>query len=65
MDLTEQLGSDTFVYCSSERDEESCVVRNMGQFFMRPGEAVGLRIPWDNAHFFDSDTGESLSSRPG
>ncbi|WP_421726075.1 ABC transporter ATP-binding protein [Bauldia sp.] len=61
VELTEQLGSETFVYCSLG-DDEPWVVKSLGQVFRRAGERVGLRIPWDQAHFFGAD-GKRLSGR--
>ncbi len=60
VDLTEQLGSETFVYCRQDNQEEPWIVKNIGQVFLRAGETIGLRIPWDQAHFFASDSGDSL-----
>ena len=63
VNLTEQLGSETFVHCSPGDTDQSWVVKDPGQVFIRTGERVGLRIPWDQVHAFDAESGRLLKNK--
>jgi multiple sugar transport system ATP-binding protein len=61
IDSVEELGSDSFLYCTTSSADRQIVVRSEGLSHSRPGDVVGL-IPSPHAlHIFDTATGLRLA----
>ncbi len=58
--LSEQLGDETLIYCSPQDTEATWVIKRLGQYFIKAGARVGIRIPWNRAHVFDSQSGRAI-----
>ena len=64
VDVVEDVGADAFVFCSTELDGETTklVARTEVRKAPKQGERVTLRPRSDEAHLFDSTSGERLDS---
>ena len=51
--MTEQLGSDTYVYVSTEHGADPLLVRVGGEMAVRPGDPVGLTAEDGLVHVFE------------
>ena len=60
VDLTEQLGGETYIYCTADGLPQLTVHR-AGQLPVRPGETVHLRFDRDEMHLFDA-AGEMIAN---
>jgi multiple sugar transport system ATP-binding protein len=62
VDVVEDVGADAFVFCSTELDGEiiKLVARTEARKAPKQGERVTLRPRPDEAHLFDSASGERL-----
>jgi multiple sugar transport system ATP-binding protein len=64
VDVVEELGADAFVFCSAELDGQTTKLVARVDVRRRPGrgERVALRPVAGEAHLFDAENGERLSS---
>ncbi|MDS0295184.1 ABC transporter ATP-binding protein [Halogeometricum luteum] len=65
VDVVEPMGSISYVYLRPTRGdrEETFVVEADGQRPIREGETVGVKIPDEDVHLFDAETGETIHQR--
>jgi multiple sugar transport system ATP-binding protein len=64
VEVVEDIGADAYVFCSAEVDGEQTrlVARTEVRSAPRQGERVSLQPRADEAHLFDSETGERLTN---
>jgi len=64
VEVVEDIGADAFVFCSAEVDGEQTrlVARTDVRHAPQQGERVSLQPRADEAHLFDSETGERLTN---
>jgi multiple sugar transport system ATP-binding protein len=64
VEVVEDIGADAYVFCSAEVDGEPTrlVARTEVRSAPRQGERVSLQPRADEAHLFDSETGERLKN---
>jgi len=65
VEVVEELGADAYVFCVAEIDGEELklVARTQARDVPRQGERVSLSPRPNEAHLFDSATGERLEAR--
>lgn len=61
IDMREPMGSNTFLYASV--GEDTLIARTEAHTPYEPGDAATLVIRMDKAHFFDRESGVSLTAR--
>jgi len=63
VEMKEQMGSDTFLY--GKAGEETLIARADAHTPVRAGDSLQLALRMDKAHFFDQESGVSLSYAEG
>ena len=63
VDVTEQLGAETYLYFTVSGKEDSVVARVSPRTKTRAGDQIRVALDTERLHFFDKETEETLLSR--
>ena len=63
VELMELMGSETYLYLSTDGKDENIIARVEPRTSSRTGETVRVGLDVNRLHFFDAETGKSILSR--